>query len=110
MVYLEHPAYLEVDRRSRPFSLYKWKNFWYLEYGYLEYPAYLEVYLWSQTLILPRLSRNAVKFLVCLTYLASLRYQFTPAAIGTNYNMFYLRRSLILRCPRSVNELKSLGN
>jgi hypothetical protein len=24
MVYLEHPTYLEVDRRSRPFSLYKW--------------------------------------------------------------------------------------
>jgi hypothetical protein len=52
MVYLEHPAYLEVDRRSRPFSLYKndLKNSWYLEHGYHGYgpklqfyPAYLEV-------------------------------------------------------------------
>jgi hypothetical protein len=24
MVYLEHPVYVEVGRRSRPFSLYKW--------------------------------------------------------------------------------------
>ena len=57
------------------------KNSWYLEHGYLEYPAYLEVYLWSQTLILPRLSRSAVKFPVGLTYLALLRHQFTPVAI-----------------------------
>jgi hypothetical protein len=86
------------------------KNSWYLEHGYLEYPAYLEVYLWSQAPILPRLSRSAVKFLVCLTYLASLRYQFTPVAIYTHYNLCYPRRSLILRCLWSVNELNSLGN
>jgi hypothetical protein len=76
------------------------QNSWYLEHGYLEYPAYLEVYLWSQTLILPLLSRSAVKFLVCLTYLAALRHQFTPTAIYTHYNLFFLRHSLILRCPR----------
>jgi hypothetical protein len=62
------------------------KNSWYLEHGYLEYPAYLEVYLRSQTLILPRLSRSAVKFPVCLIFLASLRHQLTPAAIYTHYN------------------------
>jgi hypothetical protein len=75
------------------------KNSWYLEHGYLERPAYLEVYLWSQTLILLRLSRSAVKFLVCLTYLATLRHQCTPAAIYIHYNLCYLRRSLILKCP-----------
>jgi hypothetical protein len=79
------------------------KNSWYLDHGYFEYLAYLEVYLWSQTLILPRLSRSAVKFLVCLTYLATLRYQFTPATIYIHYNFCFVRRSLILRCPRSVN-------
>jgi hypothetical protein len=62
------------------------KNSWYLEHGYLEYPAYLEVYLWSQTLILPRLSRSAAKFLVCITYLASLRHQFTPIMICATWD------------------------
>lgn len=50
MGYLEYPGYVEVGRRSRPFSLYIYdlKNYWYLEYGYLEYPAYVEVCLRSQ--------------------------------------------------------------
>jgi hypothetical protein len=56
----------------------------------------------SQTLILPRLSWSAVKFLVCLTYLATLRHQFTPTVIYIHYNLCFMRRSFILRCPRSV--------
>ena len=55
------------------------------------------------TLHLPRLSRSAFKFPVCLTYLASLHHQLTPAAIYILYNLWYLRRSLIQRCPRHVN-------
>jgi hypothetical protein len=79
------------------------KNSWYREHVYLEYPAYLEIYLGSQTLLLHCLSRSAVKFLVCLTFLATLPHQFTPAAIYIHYNLCYLRRLLILRCPRSIN-------
>jgi hypothetical protein len=45
-----------------------------------------QLYLWSQILILPRLSRSAVKFPVCLIFLALLRHQLTPAAIYTHYN------------------------
>jgi hypothetical protein len=85
MVYLEYPAYLEVDSYPGRFpDINDFKTSRYLELGYLEYPAYLEVYLRSQTLIVPRLSRSAVKFPVRLTYLASLRHQFTPSAIYTN--------------------------
>lgn len=47
MGYLEYPAYVEVGRRSRSYSLYiyvcDFKKFWHLEYDYLEYPGYVKV-------------------------------------------------------------------
>ena len=87
MVYLEYPAYVEVDCRSRLFSLYKWfKKLLISRTRLSRIPRLCRSIFKVPCPISPRLSRSAVTFPVCLPHLAYSNHAFTPAAIETNDN------------------------
>ena len=92
MVYLEYPAYVEVDGRSRRFSLYnKWfKKLLISRTRLSRIPRLCRSIFKVPCPISPGLSRSAVNFPVCLPYLAFSNHVFTSAAVESNDN-----------CPRS---------
>lgn len=98
MGYLKYPAYVEVGRRSRSYSLYiyvcDFKKFWHLEYDYLEYPGYVKVVNGPDN-ILPRLSRGEVNFPVCLSHTAC-RFLVIPARGNSPFFNVYMDFSFFL--------------
>ena len=114
MVYLEYPAYVEVDDRSWPFSEYKWFKILLISRTRLfRIPRLCRSIFKVPCPISPGLSRSAVNFPVCLPYLAYSSHAFTPAAVETNYNcrpVVHARRFQVdSSCDNYFNSLGTQG-